>query len=144
MFKQILLPVDLVHPESQKKAIETAGELARTYGAGLHAITVVPDVGKAMIANSFPAGYEEAAIEAAGKELAALLISGLGAETEIELRVVHGSIYHEIVDLAEEIGCDLIVMAAHRPTMRDVFIGPNAIKVVSHTRQSVIVVRDDG
>lgn len=141
MFKQILLPVDLVHPECQKKAIQTAGDLARTYGAKLHAITVVPHLGKTVIADHFPKGYENAAMEAAEKELSELIASVLGDDMDVDLKAVHGSIYHEIIDLADEIGCDLIVMAAHRPTVRDIFIGPNASKVMSHTKQSVMVVR---
>ena len=56
--------------------------------------------------------------------------------------VAHGSIYHEIMRLADELGCDAIVLVAHRPELRDYLLGPNASRVVRHANQSVLVVRD--
>jgi nucleotide-binding universal stress UspA family protein len=44
--------------------------------------------------------------------------------------------------LADKLGCDAIVMAAHRPELRDYLLGPNAARVVRHANQSVLVVRD--
>jgi nucleotide-binding universal stress UspA family protein len=59
-----------------------------------------------------------------------------------EAHVAHGSIYDEILRLADKLGCDAIVMAAHRPELRDYLLGPNASRVVRHAKQSVLVVRD--
>ena len=49
MYKNILLPVDLNSAETQLKAVQTAAELARTFGAGLHVLTVVPEFGLSMV-----------------------------------------------------------------------------------------------
>ena len=46
-----------------------------------------------------------------------------------------------ILDLAEKIGADLIVMASHRPELKDYLLGPNAARVVRHAECSVMVVR---
>ena len=54
----------------------------------------------------------------------------------------NGTIYDEILAVADEIGADLIVMASHRPALRDYLLGPNAARVVRHAKQSVLVVRD--
>ncbi|MEZ5601357.1 MAG: universal stress protein [Candidatus Competibacteraceae bacterium] len=54
----------------------------------------------------------------------------------------HGSIYKEILDVAEEINADLIFMAAYRPSVKDYLLGSNASRVVRHARCSVTVVRD--
>ncbi|MFV2033769.1 MAG: universal stress protein, partial [Halocynthiibacter sp.] len=53
------------------------------------------------------------------------------------------NIYKTILTTADAIGCDLIVMASHRPEMQDYLLGPNAARVVRHANQSVFVVRDD-
>jgi len=45
--------------------------------------------------------------------------------------------------VAEEIGADEIIMAAHRPSLKDYLIGPNTDRVVRHARCSVQVVRRD-
>jgi len=56
--------------------------------------------------------------------------------------VSQGTIYKEILDAAERVGCDLIVMASHRPELADYLLGPNAARVVRHANCSVLVVRD--
>ena len=53
----------------------------------------------------------------------------------------HGTIYHEICRIAENAGSDLIVMASHRPEVKDYLLGPNAARVVRHAKQSVFIVR---
>ena len=56
-------------------------------------------------------------------------------------RVLAGSIGHEILNVAKEQACDLIVMASHRPEMLDYLIGPNAAHVALHAPISVLVLR---
>jgi nucleotide-binding universal stress UspA family protein len=55
--------------------------------------------------------------------------------------VRQGGIYHEILEEAQHIGADLIVMTSHRPAMRTYFLGSNAGHVVRYARCSVLVVR---
>jgi len=59
----------------------------------------------------------------------------------IEQEVRVGSIVREILAAAESKGVDLIVMASHRPGMRDYLIGPNAAYVAQRARCSVLVLR---
>ena len=56
--------------------------------------------------------------------------------------VASGTIYEEILRIAKEVGCDLIVMAAHKPDLKDYLLGPNAARVVRHADCSVFVIRD--
>ena len=56
--------------------------------------------------------------------------------------MAQGSIYHGIRRLADKLECDAIVLADHRPELRDYLLGPNASRVVRHANQSVLVVRD--
>ena len=53
-----------------------------------------------------------------------------------------GGVYAGVLAVAERIGADLIVLAAHRPAMRDFLLGTNASRIVRHARCSVLVVRD--
>ena len=54
----------------------------------------------------------------------------------------YGTVYQEILNVAEEIAATQIVMAAHRPSLADYLIGPNTARVVRHAKCSVQVVRD--
>ena len=44
--------------------------------------------------------------------------------------------------MADETNADLIVMASHRPELKDFLLGPNAARVVRHANCSVLVVRE--
>lgn len=141
MFNDILLPVDLASLDAQAKAVGVAIDLAHTYKATLHVMTVVPDLGSAMVATYFPKDFEEKATARAREELQAFTAAKIGAEIPVEHIVTHGTIYVEIMRYATETGCDLIVMASHRPELQDYLLGPNAARVVRHANQSVMVVR---
>ena len=53
-----------------------------------------------------------------------------------------GNVYESIIVAAKKIDCDLIIMSAHRPDLKDYLLGPNAARVVRHSDRSVLVVRD--
>lgn len=142
MYADIMLAVDLVDVGSQMKAVRTAASLAGTFGARLHVITVVPDYGMSIVGGYFTKEHEHQAIEAADKALHAFTAEHLPKEIKLQHIVGHGTIYREILRYAAETGCDLIVMASHRPALEDYLLGPNAARVVRHARCSVMVVRD--
>ena len=141
MYKEILLAVDLNDIESQRKAIDTATEVARACGSRLHVQTVVPSFGMAMVATYFPKDFEEKALESARQALDEFVQQNIPEDLTVQHIVGHGTIYQEILSSAEEIGADLIVMASHRPELQDYLIGPNAARVVRHAKCSVLVVR---
>jgi nucleotide-binding universal stress UspA family protein len=142
MFKNILLTIDLAHRETQLHAMAVAKEMATGSGATLHVMTVVPDFGMSIVGSYFPKDYEEKALEHADKELHAFCAKEFGPDLKLQHIVASGTIYREIMRYADMTKCDLIVMASHRPELRDYLLGPNAARVVRHARQSVLVVRD--
>ncbi len=142
MYKDILLAVDLVHQETQEKAVKTAVEYARAFGSRLHIITIVPDYGMSIVGSFFPPDYETRALGDAETALKAYVAKKVTPGIEVQRIVGHGTIYREILRYAEEVGCDLIVMASHRPELEDYLLGPNAARVVRHAKTSVLVVRD--
>jgi nucleotide-binding universal stress UspA family protein len=103
-------------------------------------MTVVRDL-KAML-EGVHLGYqlEQMVAEVEGK-LATILDLYRADGLSIQVDVRTGSIAHEILAAARSLGADLILMASHRPEMRDYLIGPNAAHVVQHANCSVLVLR---
>ncbi len=143
MTKSILFSVDLNHESSWSKALPQAVALAQASGADLHVLTVIPNFGMSMVGSYFPADFAEKATADTEKALAALVDAEVPSDVKTECHVVHGTIYKKILENADHLGCDLIVMASHRSEMQDYLIGPNSARVVRHAKQSVFVVRDN-
>ncbi len=142
MYKNILLSVDLNQESSWRRALPTAVECSRAFGATLHLFTVVPDFGMTVVAQYFPANYGDKAIAEAKATLQKLSAEQVPPEVAVEHRVGYGTIYGEILDAARAVEADLIVISAHRPELEDYLLGPNAARVVRHADCSVMVVRE--
>jgi nucleotide-binding universal stress UspA family protein len=142
MFKEVLLTIDLNEPSSWDKALPVAIEYCQAFGARLHVFTVVPDYGMSIVAQYFPQDFEAKALSAAAEKLSALVDDKVPDEVEVQHVVGHGTVYEEILKAAHEVNADLIVMASHRPELKDYLLGPNAARVVRHSDRSVLVVRN--
>jgi nucleotide-binding universal stress UspA family protein len=141
MYKTILLPIDLAQESSWKKALPVTVSLCETYGAALHLVTVVPDLAHGMVRQYFPDDYEEKIRQGAQDNMQTFIAEHLAGQ-DVTSHLVNGPIYQRIIETAEKIGADLIVMGSHRPELADYLIGPNAARVVRHTACSVMVVRE--
>jgi universal stress protein F len=141
MPRTILLPIDLSHPPSWVKPLAEALDLLGEGGV-LHVVSVLPDYGLPQVGGFFGASHEKEALHAFGAALADWTETHVPDRVEVHPHVLHGSIYDEILRAANRLGVDLIVMAAHRPELKDYLLGPNAARVVRHANQSVYVVRD--
>jgi len=142
MFSTILVPIDLAEPESSGRALKVAIGLATDYNATMHVVTVVPDMGMSIVGGYFPKGFEQKALDDTKARLKQYLEDVVPSGVETKGHVIHGAIYQQILAIADDLGADLIVMASHRPAMRDYLLGPNAARVVRHAKQSVMVVRE--
>jgi len=138
-FKKILVPVDLGEDSSWKEALPTAIDQAQHAGGELHIITVVPDEPPQLA--WLPDDYSAKMMTYANSQLDKLLETNIPDQTKAEKHVRQGAIYREIVKFAREIDADLIVMASHRPELKDFLLGPNAAKVVRHAECPVLVIR---
>lgn len=142
MFKAILLPIDLAAEASWARPLELAVELARHGGAEVHVMTVVPDFGMSIVGSYFGEGFERKALADTAERLKAWVAEHVPPDVKAAPHVAHGRIYDEILRAADKLGCDAIVLGAHRPEFSDYLLGPNAARVVRHARQSVLVVRE--
>lgn len=143
MYKNILLTVDLNDEHSWKKALPTSVEIRKAFGSALHIATIVPDFGYGAVSQFFDADYQEKLVHAADQDLRAFVKANVPAGILARHIVGCGRIYEEILRIARDIKCDLIVMASHRPELKDYLLGPNAARVVRHADCSVLVVRED-
>ncbi|TVQ29481.1 MAG: universal stress protein [Geminicoccaceae bacterium] len=141
MYKQILVPIDVNDVHSYEKALPTAAKLVETFEAKLHVMSVLPDFGMPMVGHYFPRGFRAKATAAIGEEMEKILDRHLPRGMALDKGVVQGTIYREILRIAQDLPADLIVMGSHRPALSDYLLGPNAARVVRHAHCSVMVVR---
>lgn len=140
MYSSILVPIDLDEPSSWSKAVPTALAVARCFKARLTLATIVEAKVAAREAQWSAIGYRELLSTASAR--LGTLADGLRGDAPMETRVGTGSIGGGILDMAVQVEADLIILASHRPEMRDWLIGANASRVVRHARCSVLVVRE--
>lgn len=141
MYNTILFAVDLGEESSWTKALPTALELTRAFGAKLHVMTVVPDFGMSIVGSFFPEDYEKKALTRTKSALRDFVAANVPEGDAVVCDVGHGTVYEEVLLAAERIKADLIVLAAHRPAQKDYLLGPNAARIVRHAHCSVMVVR---
>ena len=150
MAEQLLIPIDLVHESSWKKALPQAFALASATGADVTVMTVVPEVLAGLDWRYSIRGETGGSEDLKTDELltdARTRLEQIGAEfaptgTEFDVIARYGTVYEEILNVAEELPASQIVMAAHRPSLSDYLIGPNTARVVRHANCSVQVGRD--
>ena len=141
MYVNILLPVDLGNESSWARALPAAIEYCMAFGSNLYVMTVMPDFGSPMVAQFFPDDHEDRLMDNAKEVLKKFVDDRVPDTVRVENIVADGTIYKTIIDTAEEINADLIIMGSHRPELQDYLLGPNAARVVRHSAKSVLVVR---
>ena len=141
MYTDILLPVDLGNESSWAKALPAAIEYCEAFGSNLHVMTVMPDFRSPMVAQFFPDDHEDKLMDNARDVLNKFVADRVPEEIKVQHIVADGTIYKAIIETADDIGADLIIMGSHRPELQDYLLGPNAARVVRHSQKSVLVVR---
>ncbi len=142
MFKNILAAVDLTEESSWVKMIPTAIELCQSSGARLTLMTVIPDFGMSIVSQHFPKDYAKNALAETRTRLGAFASEHIPGGIEKTLVIAQGTVYEEIIRAADDVSADLVVVASHRPSLKDYLLGPNAARVVRHFKRSVLVVRE--
>jgi nucleotide-binding universal stress UspA family protein len=146
MFKHILVPTD--GSERSEHAARFAVDLAKLHGARVTGIHVVPDF-HLMIA--YEGAFDPATEEKIEREALAKAEDHLGyirrtAQDALvpcdTVRATSDHPYDEIVKIAEQRNCDLIVMTSHgRRSIMSMLLGSETRKVLSHAKIPVLVVR---
>lgn len=140
MTASVLVAIDLTHPE-EAAALLGKGRKLLDAGGKFAAVTVIPDFGMSIVGAFFREGSEKEAMELAATKLHEVTESVLGAGYPVQHVIRHGAAYEEILEAAQLVNADLIVIGAHKPDFGDYLLGPNAARVVRHAKASVLVER---
>lgn len=138
--KHILAPVDFSNP--CLRGLAAALELARRFGAKLTLVHVVKHLPRGSHVVLDAVGIEQDWKRPARERLAKFVEAHVPDDVTVGQVVAEGKPFHEVVQLAAELECDLIVIATHGYTgLAHVLIGSNAERIVQHAPCPVLVVR---
>jgi nucleotide-binding universal stress UspA family protein len=145
MYKHILLPTD--GSELSTQAVHAGISLAKPLGARVTALHTTPQVdpsemlGRAMIERSKE--YAKQMQDEAARVLR--VVESAAREAGVACNSLHrtsDSPWNEIIKVATEQGCDLIVMASHgRHGVSALVLGSETTKVLTHSKVPVLVYR---
>lgn len=149
MYKHIMLPVD--GSDLSLKAEKECIAFAKSIGAKVTAIHVLPHFNLHVAAWANPKSMITK-IEDEHDEETKKVVQTMLAEVEKRVKadgikcdsllVVADSPYEAIIEKAGTSGCDLIMMASHgRKGVNAVLLGSETVKVLTHTKIPVLVVR---
>ncbi|WP_380057394.1 universal stress protein [Falsihalocynthiibacter sp. SS001] len=139
----VLCAVDVSDIDSDADVLKTAAHLAEMDGAQLDVITVLPDFGMSLVGGFFKEGHQDKMVKIAKSHLDAFTEAHLTPEQNAKVRhvVTIGKTYEEVLKAAKKTNADLIVVGAHKADIKDYLLGPNAARIVRHSKCSVFVVR---
>ena len=138
--KNILVPTDF--SERSLEALAYAENIAELTGAKLTLINVMAPVVLPVPLTAFPIQTDRfvAATDKKLKQLAAE--HGIDRQMLDRTVVSEGAAWQEIVRAAENLKCDLVVIATHGHTgLAHTFLGSTAERVIRHAHCPVLVVR---
>lgn len=150
MTRKILAPVDLADTEGTQLVIAAAVEQYQAYREPeLFIMTVAPEMIAGLDWRYAIRGETGGSEDWDVHRLLGMLVEQLNAIVAdlvpegIEFKTIarHGSVYEEVLEVADELKVDQIVVAAHRPGAADFLLGTNTARIVRHARCSVTVVR---
>ncbi|MCL9775122.1 universal stress protein [Vibrio methylphosphonaticus] len=142
MYKQILVPVDLNDKGFSDKAVEIAVWHAKHSNAEIHLLNVLPGIHMSMVATYFPKDAAAKMKSDVKAQLKAFADQHIDDEVIFKVHVAEGKPYATILDFAERLGADLIVMPSHKRSKIDkVVLGSVASKVVQNSPINVLVVK---
>ncbi|MFT4980853.1 MAG: nucleotide-binding universal stress UspA family protein [Bacteroidia bacterium] len=135
----ILVPID--YSEQSIIALEQAVGLSKVFSSEIHILNVISE--EFSLATLFD-DKDKIAFEKRAKEKIAKFSKTKSIEYGVELKPiqVQGKIYEQIVNTAEVLDAQFIVMGtAGTSTLKKKFIGSNALRVVRESRKPVITIK---
>ena len=138
MYKSILVPIDISHEDVGIRIFEKAKALSDK-GAKMTLLHVMDDVPSYMQVY-IPKGKLESNLLEIKGELSKMA-KNIGVDAEIVVRF--GKASRIILEEAESMGADLIILGSHNPGLQDYLIGSTASRVVRHARCSVLIDRQE-
>jgi nucleotide-binding universal stress UspA family protein len=142
MFTQVLIPADLTDRFPWKVVMPVALNLVMAFNSKLHFVHVIPDFGMHMIEDYLPKHWVSDHRKKCHDALVLQTSKFLPLEIKAHYHVSRGSVYDKIVQCADKIKAELIILPAVRPELGADMLGPNASKIARYANMSVMVVRE--
>lgn len=142
MFKTIIVPVDLSDKQSIQVVLPAALNFVNAFNAKIHLVHIMPDFGIKMVEEYLPRYWMSDQKEKYNKLFEEVVEKFIPEGVEVDFHIGRGAIYDEIINYAEKLNADLIMLSAVRPKLKEYMLGPNASKIVRHSAVSVMVIRD--
>ena len=140
MFNNILVPIDIYAESSPSRQLAVAKRFADANGGKITVVYVLPSIpGYAQAV--LPSGTHSNVLAEAKKKLEEIAMSA-ELSGQAELMLLEGNPARAILDHADEMAADLIIMASHDPKITDYLIGSTASRVVHHAHCSMFIVRN--
>ena len=136
MYNHILIPVAIDHLEHASPAFEVAKRLIKS-GGEISLVNVIEDI-PTFASSYIPKGTLEANEKHIIKALDKLAHEAGHNYASV---VIHGKPHITILEQAEKVGADCIIIASHKPGLEDYFLGSTAGRVVRHAKCCVHVLR---
>ena len=120
--------------------VSVAKKMADAGKAEITLLNVIPDL-PGYVAAELPADIVKRVTTEAEEQLAQI-VKDVKVDGKVDVELRSGRPHNQILQVAEEIGADLIVIASHQPGLGDYLLGSVAGKVVRHAQCSVLVERN--
>ena len=138
MYKSIVIAAALFNDGATTRAALTKAQSLLDKNGKITLVHVLEDV-PGYVAASLPASHLANRKIDVTAQLQALAASF--PTLSVTIVVEQGQPAQTILDVAQEQGADLIMIASHKPGLSDYFIGSTAARVVRHAQTSVLVSR---
>lgn len=136
LFKHIMVPVDLAHPDALQSALKVAADLAGHYDARVSYVGVTAAQPGPVARTPEEFGRKLADFAAEQKTRHGIRETAAHAVTAHDPAV---DLDHALEKAVSDLDADLVVMASHIPRHFD--LGSHGGRVASHTDVSVMLVR---
>ena len=139
MFERILMAVDLKRPESWEEALPVVQSLAHCYSSEVTLCAIATNAEALETGDWWPNSYQEriAAKHSELDEIAARMRDGI----KVHVEVGTGTVDSGLIDVAERIGADLIVLSPHHYSMLDRLLPTHSGGLSRNAGCSVLVLR---
>jgi len=137
MYRKVAFPVDLAHSDQLSKALDTAADLAKHYGAELCFIGVSGEAPTAVART--PQDYA-AKLDAFAQEQG----KARGVTASSKACISHDPSVdtdRTLMNAIKDVGADLVIMQTHAPSALDYIWAGHGDTIAAHSDASVFLVR---
>ncbi|CTQ55309.1 Universal stress protein G [Roseibium album] len=140
---KIIAAVDLHHKDWDSCVVNEAIMLAQSHKVEVELVFVIPDQQNSYVQEYIPSDMKDRVEVDARKDLESYAKTFDWKGVPFTTGILRGVVYETLIEHADELSARFIVIGANKPSVKDLFIGPNAARVARHASCCVLVVRPE-